>query len=189
MAVKPFFDHCAVQQEPLESRGSDDHQTFDVCAGIGIHAPVRMSGDCSKYRRAAFGQHSDQSIANGIQNPKIDANGFLVTPWVRNAMMSAFAMRAAHLGLHIDPNGVPVTIHITGVRTKSDAARMEFNFLDGAEWVSGTVSVGNASFTIQEDTWLYWPLTGYRSIEEVSEAVGKQVANGVALVAGMPIED
>jgi hypothetical protein len=130
-----------------------------------------------------------QSIANGIQNPKIDANGVLVTSWVRNAMMSAFAMRAAHLGLRIDPNGVPVTIHITGVRTKSDAARMEFNFLDGAEWVSGTVSVGDASFAIQEDTWLYWLPTGYRSIEEVSEAVGKQVANGVALVAGMPIED
>jgi hypothetical protein len=130
-----------------------------------------------------------QSIAKGIQNPKIDANGFLVTPWVRDAMMSAFAMRAAHLGLRIDPNGVPVTIQITGVRTRSDTARMAFSFLDGADWVSGTVSVGNASFAIQEDTWLYWLPTGYRSIEEVSEAVGKQVANGVALVAGIPIDD
>jgi predicted 2-oxoglutarate/Fe(II)-dependent dioxygenase YbiX len=80
-------------------------------------------------------------------------------------------------------------IHITGVRTKSDAARMEFKFLDGAEWVSGTASVGDASFAIQEDTWLYWLPTGYRSIEEVSEAVVKQVANGVALVAGLSIED
>jgi hypothetical protein len=66
---------------------------------------------------------------------------------------------------------------------------MEFNFLDGAEWVSGTASVGDASFAIQEDTWLYWLPTGYRSIEEVSEAVVKQVANGVALVAGLSIED
>lgn len=80
-------------------------------------------------------------------------------------------------------------IHITGVRTKSDAARMEFNFLDGAEWVSGTAIVGDASVATQEDTWLYWLPTGYRSIEEVSEAVVKQAANGVALVAGPPIED
>jgi hypothetical protein len=80
-------------------------------------------------------------------------------------------------------------IHITGGRTKSDAARMEVNFLDGAEWVSGTASVADASFAIREDTWLYWLPTGYRSIEEVSEAVVKQVANGVALVAGLPIED
>jgi hypothetical protein len=130
-----------------------------------------------------------QSIANGIQSPTIDANGFLVTPWIRAAMMSAFAMRAAHLGLRIDPKGVPVTIHITGVRSKSDTARILFSFLDGAEWVEGTVNVGSASFEIQEDTWLYWLPTGYRSIEEVSSAVGKQVANGIALVAGMPIED
>jgi hypothetical protein len=66
---------------------------------------------------------------------------------------------------------------------------MEFNFLDGAEWVSGTAIVGDASVATQEDTWLYWLPTGYRSIEEVSEAVVKQVANGVALVAGPPIED
>jgi hypothetical protein len=82
------------------------------------------------------------------------------------------------LGKTAEPN-----IHITGFRTKADAVRMGFNFLDWAEWVSGT------SFAIQEDTWLYWLPTGYRSIEEVSEAVVKQVANGVALVAGLPIED
>jgi hypothetical protein len=130
-----------------------------------------------------------QSIANGIQNPKIDTNGFLVTPWVRDAMMSAFAMRAAHLGLRIDPNGVPVTIHITGVRSRSETARILFNFFDGAEWLEGTVSVGGASFAVKEDTWLYWPVTGYRSISDVSNAVGEQVANGIALVAGMPIKD
>lgn len=139
-------------------------------------------------------QHSgssqtEQSIADGIQSPTIDANGFLVTPWIRDAMMSAFAMRAAHLALRIDPKGVPVTIHITGVRSKSDTARVLFTFLDGAEWVEGTVSVGDASFKIQEDTWLYWLPTGYRWIVDVSSAVGKQVANGIALVAGMPIKD
>ncbi|WP_244815363.1 hypothetical protein [Caballeronia sp. Lep1P3] len=128
-------------------------------------------------------------IAKGIQSPKIDANGFLVTPWVRSAMMSAFTIRAAQLGLQIDPNGVPVTIHITGIRSKSDVARIVFNFLDGAEWVSGTVSVGDASFNVKEDTWLYWMPTGYRSIQEVAEAVGKQVANGVALIADMPLDD
>jgi hypothetical protein len=130
-----------------------------------------------------------QAIVNGIQTPKIDANGFLVMPWIRDAMMSAFAMRAAHLGLRTSPDGVPVTIHITGVRSRSDAARIQFNFFDGAEWVSGRVEVGDASFDIQEDTWLYWSVTNWRSIEEVSVAVGKQVANGIALVAGMPIDD
>ncbi|MFM0321259.1 hypothetical protein [Caballeronia glebae] len=130
-----------------------------------------------------------QQIVKGIQTPKIDSNGVLVTPWIRSAMMSAFAVRAAHLGLRIDPNGVPVTIHITSVRSKSDAARMAFNFFDGAEWLSGTVTVGDASFDVQEDTWLYWMPTGYRSIQEVADAVGKQAANGVALVAGMPLND
>lgn len=130
-----------------------------------------------------------QQIANGIQTPRIDSNGVLVTPWVRGAMMSAFATRAAHLGLRIDPNGVPVTIRIDSVRSKSDAARIALNFLDGAEWVSGTVTVGDASFDIQEDTWLYWMPTGYRSIQEVADAVGKQVANGVALVGGLPLND
>jgi hypothetical protein len=104
-------------------------------------------------------------------------------------MMSAFAMRAAHLGLRIDPKGVPVTIHITGVRSKSDTNRILFNFYDGAEWVTGTVSVADASFKILEDTWLYWFVTDYRSIGDVSSAVGKQVANGIALVAGLPIKD
>ena len=133
--------------------------------------------------------HTRQQIADGIQSPRIDSNGAIVTPWVRSAMMSAFATRAAHLGLRIDPNGVPVTIHIRSVRSKSDAARMALNFFDGAEWVSGTVSVGDASFDIQEDTWLYWLPTGYRSIQEVADAVGKQTANGVALVGGMQVND
>jgi hypothetical protein len=66
---------------------------------------------------------------------------------------------------------------------------MAFNFFDGAEWLSGTVTVGDASFDVQEDTWLYWMPTGYRSIQEVADAVGKQAANGVALVAGMPLSD
>jgi hypothetical protein len=49
--------------------------------------------------------------------------------------------------------------------------------------------VADASFKVEEDTWLYWPVTGYRSIEEVSNAVGEQAANGIALVAGLPISD
>jgi hypothetical protein len=130
-----------------------------------------------------------QQIASGIQSPRIDSNGVLVTPWVRSAMMSAFSMRAAHLGLRIDPNGVPVTIRISSVRSKSDAARIGLNFFDGAEWVSGTVTVGDASFDVQEDTWLYWMPTGYRSIQDVADAVGRQVANGVALVGGIPLND
>ncbi|WP_162916129.1 hypothetical protein [Burkholderia sp. PAMC 26561] len=128
-------------------------------------------------------------MANSIQHPKIEADGVLVSPWIRAAMMSAFAMRAEHLGLRIDPNGVPVTIHITSVRSRSDGARMAFNFFDGADYVSGTVNVGDATFNVGENTWLYWAPTGFRSIREVAEAVGKQVANGVALVAGEPIED
>jgi hypothetical protein len=128
-------------------------------------------------------------VASGIQSPKIEANGVLVSPWIRSAMMSAFAMRAAHLGLRTDPNGVPVTIHITSVRSRSETGRIAFNFFAGADWVSGTVSVGDATFQVGEDTWLYWHITNYRSIQEVAEAVGKQVANGVALVAGKPIEE
>jgi hypothetical protein len=130
-----------------------------------------------------------QSISGGIQAPKIDANGNLVTPWVRNSMMSAFYMRAAHLGLKIDPNGVPVTIHITSVRSRSETARAFFNFIDGADHLSGAVSVGDASFKVEEDTWLDWLFTGFRSMEEVSNAVGEQAANGIALVAGLPIND
>jgi hypothetical protein len=129
------------------------------------------------------------AIAQGIQHPKIEADGVFVSPYIRSAMMSAFATRANYLGLRMDPNGVPVTIHITGARTRSDTARMVFNFLDGADYVSGTVQVGDASFEIGEDTWLYWLPTNSRSIEEVADAVGKQVANGVALVAGAPIKD
>jgi hypothetical protein len=98
-------------------------------------------------------------ISDGIQAPKIDANGNLVTPWVRDSMMSAFYKRAAHVGLKINPNGIPVTIHITSVRSRSDNARIFFNFLDGADHLSGVVSVGEASFKIEEDTWLYWNRT------------------------------
>jgi hypothetical protein len=65
-----------------------------------------------------------QLISDGIQAPKIDANGNLVTPWVRNSMMSAFYLRAAHLGIKINPNGVPVTIQITSVRSRSETARV-----------------------------------------------------------------
>ncbi|WP_089164289.1 hypothetical protein [Caballeronia sordidicola] len=130
-----------------------------------------------------------QLISDGIQAPKIDANGNLVSPWVRNSMMSAFYMRASRLGIKIDPNGVPVTIHITSVRSRSESARAFLNFFDGADHLSGVVSVGDVSFKVEEDTWLYWPVTGYRSIEEVSNAVGEQAANGIALVAGLPISD
>lgn len=128
-------------------------------------------------------------VAKAIQRPKIEADGTLVSPWIRAAMMSAFSMRAEHLGLRIDPNGVPVTIHITSVRSRSDGARMAFNFFDGADYVSGTVDVGDATFEVGENTWLYWAPTGFRSIQDVAEAVGKQVANGVAIVAGEPIEE
>jgi hypothetical protein len=130
-----------------------------------------------------------QSVANAIQAPKIDTNGNLVTPWVRDSMMSAFYMRAAHLGLRINPAGVPVTIHITSVRSRSDTGRILFNFFDGADHLGGIVEVGTASFKIDEDTWLYWGLTGWRSMQEVAEATGEQAANGIALVAGLPIDD
>jgi hypothetical protein len=49
--------------------------------------------------------------------------------------------------------------------------------------------VGDASFAIEEDTWLDWVITGFRSMEQVSNAVGEQAANGIALVAGLPISD
>jgi len=130
-----------------------------------------------------------QLISAGIQLPKIDTNGHLLTRWIRASMLSAFYQRAAHLGLRIDPNGVPVTIHITGVRSRSDSARILFNFFDGADTLSATVNVGDASFAIGEDTWLYWPITNWRTIEGVSIAVGTQAANGLALLAGLPIDD
>ena len=88
--------------------------TIKPFMSVLVLASVFLSG-CLATVPNIDAQHSSsiqtkQSIANGIQNPKIDASGVLVTSWVRNAMMSAFAMRAAHLGLRIDPNGVPVTI-------------------------------------------------------------------------------
>jgi hypothetical protein len=38
----------------------------------------------------------------------------------------------------------------------------DIQIFDGAEWVSGTVTVGDATFDIQEDTWLYWWVTNWR---------------------------
>lgn len=141
-------------------------------------------------------QHTDsietkRAIANGIQPPRIDPNGYLVTPWIRTAILHAFYERAAHLGLKVSNNGegVPVTIRITGVRTRSDTARILFNFYDGADYVSAVVQVGDKSFDVGEDTWLYWLFTGFRTITDVSHAVGEQTANGIALMAGMPIDD
>jgi len=66
---------------------------------------------------------------------------------------------------------------------------MAFNFFGGADYLSGTVDVGDATFEVGENTWLYWAPTGFRSIQDVAEAVGKQVANGVAIFAGEPIEE
>jgi len=129
-----------------------------------------------------------QSIARGIQNPKIDANGFLVSPWIRNAMMSSFAMRAAHLGIRIDPNGIPVTIHIMSARGRSDDAVMILGYLDGWDSVSAKVDVGDASFDIHGNNFLLWPRT-VTTVLDVSTAVGKQLADGIALVGGMPMDD
>lgn len=140
-------------------------------------------------QHSASSQTKQQLISSGIQPPKIDTNGHLLTPAIRGEMVSAFYTRAAHLGLRIDARGMPVTIHITGVRSRSDTARILFNFLDGADNLSATVDVGDTSFAIGEDTWLYWPITNWRSIEEVSNAVGTQAANGIAVVAGLPIDD
>lgn len=91
-----------------------------------------------------------QLIANGIQAPTIDANGNLVTPWVRDSMISAFYMRAAHLGIKINPNGIPVTIHITSVRSRSETARAFANFFDGADHLSGVVSVGMLALRLRK---------------------------------------
>ena len=129
------------------------------------------------------------SISAGIQPPKIDANGHLLTPWIRSTMLSAFYQRAAHLGLKIDPNGTPVVIRITGIRSRSEGARMLFNFFDGADYLSATVDVGDASFQVGENTWLYWAFTNFRTIDNVSIAAGTQAANGIALIAGLPIDD
>lgn len=141
-------------------------------------------------------QHADSvetkhAIANSIQPPRIDANGYLVTPWIRVTMMHAFYERAAHLGLKVSKNGdgVPVTIRITGVRSRSDTARILFNFMDGADYLSAVVQVGDTSFKVEEDTWLYWLFTDFRTITDVANAVGEQAANGIALVAGLPIDD
>ena len=130
-----------------------------------------------------------QYISAGIQPPKIDTDGHLLTPWIRSTMLSAFYQRAAHLGLKIDPNGTPVVIHIAGVRSRSEDARILFNFFDGADYLSATVDVGDASFHVGEDTWLYWVVTNFRTIDSVSIAVGTQAANGIALIAGLPIDD
>lgn len=131
------------------------------------------------------------AIANGVQPPKFDANGYLVTPWIRVTMMHAFYERAAHLGLKVNQNGdgVPVTIRVTGVRSRSETARILFGFMDGADHLSAVVQVGDKSFQVEEDTWMYWLFTGFRTITDVAEAVGQQAANGIALVAGMPIDD
>jgi len=132
-----------------------------------------------------------RAISNGIQTPKFDANGYLVTPWIRVTMMHAFYERAAHLGLKVSQNGdgVPVTIRITGVRSRSETARILFNFMDGADHLSAVVQVGDKSFQVQEDTWLYWLFTDFRTITDVANAVGEQAANGIALIAEMPIDD
>jgi hypothetical protein len=167
------------------------NKTRQILATIGM--AISLSGCLATVPKIdaqhAGGEQTKSLASSGIQHPKISADGVLVTPWIRSSMMSAFAMRAEHLGLHFDPNGVPVTIHITSVRSRSDTGRIAFNFLDGADWVSGTVNVGDASFEVGENTWLYWLPTGFRTDQEVAEAVGKQVANGVALVAGIPIRN
>jgi hypothetical protein len=131
------------------------------------------------------------AISNRIQAPKFDANGYLVKPWIRVAMMHAFYERAAHLGLKVSQNGdgVPVTIRITGVRSRSEMARILFSYMDGADYLSAVVQVGDTSFEVEEDTWLYWVFTGFRTITDVANAVGEQTANGIALVAGLPIDD
>jgi hypothetical protein len=132
-----------------------------------------------------------RAIANSIQTPRIDANGYLVTPLIRATMLHAFYERAAQLGLKVSNNGdgVPVTIRITGVRSRSDTARILFNFMDGADYLDAVVQVGDRSFKVQEHTWLYWAFTGFRTVTDVASAVGEQTANGIALMAEMPIDD
>lgn len=61
--------------------------------------------------------------------------------------------------------------------------------MDGADYLSAVVQVGDTSFKVEEDTWLYWLFTGFRTITDVADAVGEQAANGIALMAGMPIDD
>jgi hypothetical protein len=127
-----------------------------------------------------------ESIANGIQHPVIDANGYVLTPWMLNSMMSAFAMRAAHIGLHMDPNGVPVIIHITGAKGRSDEEVMTLGYLKGWDKVSATVDVGDARFDIYSNSF-----TGLAqpTIQEVSRSVGRQLADGIAKIGGLPMDD
>jgi hypothetical protein len=125
------------------------------------------------------------AVAQSIQAPKVDADGHIVTPWIRDAMISAFYERAAHLGLRISPQGVPVTIRISSVRSRSDAMRVVFLAADGPDLLYADVLVGDASFGVGGFT-IVCP---FASIATLARRVGTQSANGVAMVGNIPIAD
>lgn len=125
------------------------------------------------------------AVAQSIQAPKIDADGHIVTPWIRDAMISAFYERAAHLGLQISPQGVPVTIRINTVRSRSDTMRIVFLPSDGPDLLYADVLVGDASFGVGGFTII----CPFASIATLARRVGIQSANGVAMVGNMPITD
>ncbi len=125
------------------------------------------------------------AVAQSIQAPRIDADEHVVTPWIRDRMISAFYERAAHLGLRISPQGVPVTIRISNVRSRSDTMRSIFLGADGPDLLYADVLVGDASFGVGGFT----VVCPFASIGTLARRVGTQSANGVAMVGNIALSD
>jgi hypothetical protein len=126
-----------------------------------------------------------QAIATAIQAPKIEADGHIVTPWIRDTMISSFYERAAQLGLRISPQGIPVTIRINTVRSRSDEMRIVFLPGDGPDLLYADILVGDASFGVGGFTII----CPFASVATLARRVGLQTANGLAMVADLPIRD
>ncbi|WP_147238177.1 hypothetical protein [Paraburkholderia azotifigens] len=123
-------------------------------------------------------------LQDGVAEPTVNSNGHQVSASVRVGVLDAFERQAEKDGLKIVPTGIPVTITVEEYSTRSSAARFWFGALAGSDHIKAMVEVGDARFEV-EDT----ARTAINGIDIVAMDVGIEAANGVAMLAGLPIAE
>ena len=119
------------------------------------------------------------ALAQGVSEPTFDLNGHDVSASVRAGFIEAFDQELKGAGIRVVPNGVPVTVTVQEYSARSNLARAMLGMLSGSDHIKAKVTIGDASFDV-EDT----ARTAYNGIGAVAENVGIEAANGVAKLAG-----
>jgi hypothetical protein len=156
---------------------------------VSVVSVLLLLAGCAQVKPDIDAAHSSDAVlrtnlANSIQEPVIESNGFDVSAEASADLLGAFDKRAASLGLKISTTGVPVRIDVKDYNRRPVAARILFGVMAGRDHIKAVVSVGNSTFEVEDSA-----RSAVNGLGVVARNVGAEAANGIAMLAGLPTPD